>query len=180
MPELNEIEWYNITHNISLMSFLQGLPIGGKSYNGYALVTNSESKEVVLENNIYILGEDSDGTPQYYKIGDRNIGTITSGLYGDGTAKSAGRINLDFERSSLVNKDRTQTYYYYPLAKNDASYNSVIMQNNVDNYDDIYTYVNEQTNKDLKSAFYMALGRERAGTYKQWLNYVDTSIKVNK
>ena len=51
---------------------------------------------------------------------------------------------------------------------------------NVDNYDDIYTYVNEQTNKDLKSAFYMALGRERAGTYKQWLNYVDTSIKVNK
>ncbi len=181
MPELNEIEWYNITHNISLMSFLQGLPIGGKSYNGYALVTNSESKEVVLENNIYILGEDSDGTPQYYKIGDRNIniGTITSGSYGDGTAKSAGRINLDFERSSLVNKDRTKTYYYYPLAQNDASYNSVIMQNNVDTYDDVYTYVNAQSNKDLKSAFYMALGRERAGTYKQWSNYVDTSIKVN-
>ena len=54
MPELKENEWDNITRNISLISFLQGLHIGGKVYNGYSLVTNTESKEVVTEENIYI------------------------------------------------------------------------------------------------------------------------------
>lgn len=73
MPQLGEEEWYSIIHNISLISFLQGLPIGGKYYNGYSVVTNSESKEVVLENNIYILGKNTDNKSQYYKIGDRRI-----------------------------------------------------------------------------------------------------------
>ena len=180
MPKLNEEEWYNITHNISLISFLQGLPIGGKTYNGYALVTNSESKEVVLENNIYILGKDTDGNPQYYKVGDHGISdgsvSIVADKYSaDGGAKSAGRINLDFERSTLINSDSTKTYYYYPLKDNDASYNSVIMQNDVNTYDDIYAYVNSKSN-DLKVAFYTALGRERAGTYKKESDYIQSSI----
>jgi hypothetical protein len=59
MPELKENEWDHITHNIAVMSFLQGLHIGGKIYNGYSLVTNSQSEEVVLEHNIYILGNDN-------------------------------------------------------------------------------------------------------------------------
>lgn len=181
MPKLTEEEWYNITHNISLISFVQGFSIGGKVYNGYSLVTNSESKEVVSENNIYILGQDSEGRKQYYKIGDHGISggsvSINAGQYsGDGSARSAGRINLDFERGNLINSGKT--YYYYPLKDNNASYNSIVMQNDVDTYDDIYTYVNQQSD-NLKVAYYTALGRERASTYKMWSDYVDTSIKIN-
>ena len=182
MPKLSEEEWDSIIHNISLISFLQGMSIGGKVYNGYSIVTNSESKEVVLENNIYILGT-KDGKSQYYKIGDCGLtdGTvnITAGAYaGSGSqTKSAGRINIEFERGTLNSADGTRKYYYYPLAKNNASYNSVIMQNEVNTYDDIYEYVNN-TNTNLKTAFYTALGRERASTYKSWADYVDTSIKV--
>lgn len=179
MPKLEEEEWYNLTHNISLMSFLQGFPIGTKEYNGYSLVTNSESKEVVLENNIYILGQDKDGNKQYYKIGDKEEIKILAGEYsGDGTSKSAGRINLDFNRNTLVNTDKTKTYYYYPIKDNDASYNSVIMQNNVDTYDDIYEYVNMQST-DLKKAFYTALGRERAGLSKVVSDYVSYGINID-
>ena len=187
MPALNEEEWYNLTHNISVISFLQGLPIGGKLYNGYSLVTNSESKEVVLENNIYILGRDTFGD-KYYKIGDRGLtgnlttgtnagkATITSGVYsGDATYKSAGRLNLDFERGMLVNTDNTKTYYYYPIKENNASYNSVVMQNDADTYDDIYKYVNDQS-EELKTAFYTALGRERASKYKKWSDYIQTNL----
>ena len=179
MPKIEEGEWYSITHNISLISFLQGLQIGGRQYNGYSLVTNSESKEVVLENNIYILGADGDGNEQYYKIGDKGIRDgvviISAGEYSnDHTAKSAGRINLDFERGMLVNSDKTKTYYYYPIKNNDASYNSIVMQNEVNTYDDIYKYVNE-ADYNLKIAFYTALGRERASTYKKWADYVDTN-----
>lgn len=176
MPDLKEDEWYNIIHNISLISFLQGLPIGGKTYNGYSIVTNSESEEVVLEQNIYILGKNTTtGKYEYYKIGDQGIkdGTveIDSGDYAESSNKyiSAGRLNLSFKRDLLTNGE--QRYYYYPIQKYNASYNSIIMQNNVDTYDDVYTYINNQ-GIELKTAFYTALGRERASTYKSWDDYI--------
>jgi len=163
MPELKENEWDNLTNKISLISFMQGLPIGGKIYNGYALVTNSESTEVVLEENIYILGQK--GTQKvYYKIGDNSIDDINAGIYG--MDRSAGRLNLDFKSSTLMNTDNTTYDYYYPLEQYNASYDSVVMQNNVTVYDDIYEYVNNQ-DYVLKQAFYTALGRERYGTYKE-------------
>jgi len=174
MPKLKEDEWEHLTHNISLISFFQGLNIGGKIYNGYSLVTNSESREVVLEHNIYILGYDKSDSSQkmYNKIGDKGLEddtiAISSGVYSgfndvEGKVRSAGRLNLDFERSSLT--DGNIQMYYYPLSEYNASYDSIIMQNNITTYDDIYEYVNSQSN-DLKQAFFTALGRERYGTYK--------------
>lgn len=166
MPELKEDEWDYIIHNISLVSFLQGLPIGGKIYNGYSIVTDSESEEVVLEQNIYILGQDKvSETKEYCRVGDRRLVSgdveIISGLYGNGS-KGAGRLNLDFKRKTITNNGTS--YYYYPLQEYDASYNSIVMQDDVDTYDDIYAYVNEQSTQ-YKTAFYTALGRERASKY---------------
>lgn len=171
MPKLKEDEWEYITHNISLISFLQGLHIGGKIYNGYTIVTNSESKEVVLEPNIYILGKDGD----YHKIGDKTIegsngsnGALNIGdsIYG-GNA-SAGRLNLDFKRRIITNNNNVSRYFY-PLQAYNASYKSIIMQDDVTSYDDIYEYVNSQSD-ELKKAFYTALGREREGQYKSNYN----------
>lgn len=170
MPELKENEWDSITHNISLISFLQGLHIGGKIYNGYTLVTNSESEEVVIEDNIYILGEDAEGKKAYHKIGDKGFETggtvsVDAGDYAedDGVTRSAGRLNLDFEKKSVTEDDLTNAYY--PLDGYKASYDSIVMQNNVTIYDDIYAYVNAQS-YELKEAFYTALGREREGKFK--------------
>lgn len=176
MPELKEDEWEQLTHNISLISFLQGLPIGGKIYNGYSIVTNTESKEVVTEESIYILGKDTTNNKyNYYKIGDKGLETggnieICSSDYAkdygvDGKAISAGRINTDFKKASILNSDNITISYYYPLKDYNASYDSVVMQNNVTTYDDIYQYVSGQSD-ELKTAFYTALGRERYGAYK--------------
>ena len=180
MPELKENEWDHITHNISLISFLQGLPIGGKTYNGYSLVTNSESEEVVLEQNIYILGYNTaNGQYNYHKIGDKGLETggtvaVNVGPYAK-EALSAGRLNLDFERKTVVSTDNTVTYYYYPLSKYNASYDSVVMQENVTTYNDIYEYVNGQSTA-LKTAFYTALGRERMSKYNS--NNIVSAVNV--
>jgi len=168
MPELKEDEWEHITHNICMISFLQGLPIGGKIYNGYSLVTNSESKEVVLEEYIHILGKNvNNNTYSYHKINDNGFKdgsvVVDSGSYSD-NYRSAGRLNLDFKRHTLT-KENEGTYYYYPLKDYNASYDSVVMQNNVTTYDDIYEYVNNCGNDNLKKAFYIALGRERFSKY---------------
>lgn len=174
MPDLKENEWDYIIHNISLISFLQGLPIGGKLYNGYSIVTNSESEEVVLEQNIYILCEDENHKKEYCRIGDRNISnngtlTIAVGNYAQDIG-SAGRLNLDFRRDVITNNDSGRTFYYYPIQDYNPSYNSIVMQNNVNTYDDIYAYVKSQTD-ELKRAFYTALGRERASKYKTLEDY---------
>ena len=55
MPKLKEDEWDKILNNVSLISFMQGLSIGGKIYNGYSIVTNNTNEEVVTEDSIYIV-----------------------------------------------------------------------------------------------------------------------------
>ena len=166
MPELKEDEWDQIIHNISLISFLQGLPIGEKTYNGYTLVTNSESEEVVLEGNIFMLGESANEEKVYYRIGDVELGdgtaTLNAGNYGD--ISSAGRLNLDFKRRYVTDTSQTQTYYYYYQMRNfKASYNSVVMQDKVTTFDDIYKYISG-VSENYQRAFYTALGRERQGS----------------
>lgn len=164
MPELKEEEWECITHNISLISFLQGLPVGNKTYNGYTVVTNSKSKEVVLEQNIYILGSDDN----YHKIGDKVLekgeSVTVSSWYSNGQS-NAGRLNLDFDRKRAVTINE-KDFYYYPLRRFNASYNSVVMQGKFTAYDDIYQYVNDRCKDEVKEAFYTAIGRERYGTFK--------------
>lgn len=166
MPELKEDEWDQIIHNISLISFLQGLPIGEKTYNGYTLVTNSESEEVVLEGNIFMLGESANREKVYYRIGDVELedggtATLNAGNYGD--ISSAGRLNLDFKRRYVTDTSQTQTYYYYQMRNFKASYNSVVMQDKVTTFDDIYKYISG-VSPDYQRAFYTALGRERQGS----------------
>ena len=159
MPELSEDEWSHIMKNISLISFVQGLDIGGKIYNGYTIVNNSESKEVVREDNIYIIGNDG----FYHRIGDRYL--LDENNIGNSNVeeKSAGRLNLDFNRQNALDENENRVYYY--TLNYYASYTSVISQNDSEVYDDIYAYVSEQNN-GLKKAFYTALGRERYGMYK--------------
>lgn len=172
MPELKEEEWDLVMNNISLISFVQGLDIGGKIYNGYAIVNNTESKEVVQEDRIYILGEDN----FYHKIGDAYLENTSSVKETslDGYALPAGRLNLDFKKQKMIKQDNN-IVYYFPLKYDGTnsykgSYNSIITQNNVTSYDDIYKYIYNQPNEDLKKAFYMALGREREATYKSATN----------
>lgn len=156
MPELKEEEWAHVMNNISLISFVQGLNIGGKIYNGYTIVNNSKSKEVVREENIYMIGKDG----YYHKINEKNLDIITDA--------PAGRLNLDFDKKTVTTS--TVTRYYYPLRQL-ASYESIVTQNNVEVYEDIYIYVSN-LNTEIRKAYYTALGRERAGTYKATTNTI--------
>lgn len=165
LPKLKEEEWDLLINNISLISFVQGLDIGGKVYNGYTIVTNSETKEVVQEENIYILGTDN----YYHRIGDKDLENSDNIRGDDITAKSAGRLNLDFKKQKILSADGTTTRYYYPLRNYLGSYNSIVTQNEVTAFDDIYAYIQKQKdngNIKLAKAFYTALGRERYGMYK--------------
>ena len=69
MSELQEHEWEKILNNVSIISFMQGLSIGGKIYNGYSIVTNTKTEEVVNTDSIYLITSDG----QYHRATDNDL-----------------------------------------------------------------------------------------------------------
>ena len=73
LPVLYEYEWDKITNNVTLISFLQGLPIGYKYYNNYCVITNNNNEEVVKKENIYIIAESENGEREYHQPGCEHL-----------------------------------------------------------------------------------------------------------
>ncbi len=156
MPKLKENEWEKILNNVSIISFLQGLSIGGKVYNGYSIVTNNKTEEVISENSIYI----TDSNGQYHKPTDKNIES--------GTNLIKGYFNIDFEKKSRDIAD--QKVYYYSQT-NLACYNCIVMSTSLNSDDgNIYKYMDYIHSKyptsKLPELYYTALARERYCMYK--------------
>lgn len=170
MPKLQEDEWDKILNHISIISFMQGLPIGGKIYNGYSIITNTKNKELVTEDSIYIIGGNdivdnltnvaNTNTARFYNVRSKDFteGNVTLAL---------GVLNIDFEPITQVLAGGTQeTFFRRPQL---ADYGSVVTQTNLD-YDeteDIYQYLDRviddygEKGKKLARVYYTALGRER-------------------
>ncbi len=151
MPELKEDEWEKILNNVSIISFMQGLSIGGKIYNGYSIVTNTKTKEVVNLDSIYITTDDN----QFHRVTDSDLlnGSNITGAY----------FNIDFERKSATNG--TNTVYYYPHQES-GCYSSIVTQSGTNSTDNIYEYIENCGNNTLKSMYFTALGRERYSMFR--------------
>jgi len=158
MPKLKETEWELLQNEISVISFLQGLNLGGKIYNGYTVITNSKTEEVVKEERIYMTTSDG----YYHKINDKDFVNGRNLEYDAGEVVQ-GVLDLDFE----VRKDAA-TGTYYTNKKQLGCYTSIVGQENVNNtYDSIYEYIQETNiEEEIKQKYYTALGRERWGSYK--------------
>lgn len=169
MPKLQEYEWENITHNISIITFLQGLNIGGKVYNGYSIVQNSINDDYVSENSIYILNNG-----QYYGVTATELADSSTNL-----DNAIGLVNTDFERRTVLGYyqddvndiNLKKNIYFYPR-EDDAAYNSIINPNGSSNQS-ISEYLKNagssgNTSQIYKIAqiYYTALGRERYSMYR--------------
>ena len=154
MPKLKETDWEKIMGNISMISFMQGMNIGGKIYNGYAIVNNNKNFDVVMDDSILI------------KTSDNEVHRITeNGLKNSNLTGAEGIFNIDLERRSEEVADGTIKYYYPINVK--LSYDSIVTQNNVSkNYK-----VENLKNPILAQVYYTALGRERYSLYRQALEY---------
>lgn len=181
MPKFSEAEWDRIQQNMTVISYLQGLPIGTKIYNGVSVIPNNENEEVVSEQSIYI-GEKKAGEDNYYYSVLTTLDNFT-----DPNEEFVGIYNVDLRRKEVeYNK---QKYYYYPklyfekratvvdidAEKTDSSKNIYAYNGNIYKYIDevlLGTSPDPRTTKyKLAQAFYTALGRERESRYNQRNNY---------
>ncbi|MBR0490624.1 MAG: hypothetical protein IJJ82_01065 [Clostridia bacterium] len=183
MPKFSEAEWDRIQQNMTVISYLQGLPIGTKIYNGVSVIPNNENEEVVSEQSIYI-GEKKAGEDNYYYSVLTTLDNFTDP---NEEEEFVGIYNVDLRRKEVeYNK---QKYYYYPklyfekratvvdidAEKTDSSKNIYAYNGNIYKYIDevlLGTSPDPRTTKyKLAQAFYTALGRERESRYNQRNNY---------
>lgn len=154
MPKLKETEWEMVENEVSIISFLQGLNIGGKIYNGYTVVTNNKNEEFVDEESIYITTNDG----YYNRINDESFEK-------EEFANKAehGILDLDFE----TRRDGQTGEYYIPKLGL-ASYSSIVGQEKLNTkYDTIYEYLKNTTiEENVKNIYYTALARERWASFK--------------
>ena len=169
MPKISEEDWETIENDVCAISFMQGMSIGSKKYNGYSVVANTLTKEYVDENDIYILAQDTNGNNIYCKVNDDTIGegsTIkTKGTGPKNLTYYPGIWKINFESKQYIDNTGKNTTYV-PIKNYAGSYTSIMGSYNVKPIgEDMYTYVHVKGNNDLKTVYYKALGRERWGAY---------------
>ena len=48
MPAISEVDWHMIANNSTMLTFMQGMPIGNyKFYSNYAVVSNGKTVEYI-------------------------------------------------------------------------------------------------------------------------------------
>lgn len=110
LPQLSYDEWEQALSNISIIAFMQGMPIGLKYYNNYAIATSTLNKEFVDPDELYFAGKDD----QYYH--QRQCEQATGSDY-------VGYRSIDYVVKSYEKSDNgtTSTKYYYPHANSTNS-----------------------------------------------------------
>ncbi len=163
MPKLKDEDWDKIMSNISIISFLQGINIGGKVYNGYSIITNTKNEDIVMPDSIYILTKN-----------DNTVHRVTeNGLKGQDINNIVGIYNTNLERRSIENNGNTVFYYPALPINGTLSYGSIVTQSNIAKPVDMslnnYIMDNNYCDANLRKVYYTALARERHGLYRQRL-----------
>lgn len=150
LPKLDVNEWDLVSSNICMLTFMQGVPMGTKYYNNYALVQSRTNSLYVSPDSLYFINdENGDGIADdgyYHKIDCPEL-SKTSG-------KVIGFSNFDFllKKSDLKADD---AYYRH----NDLACYHCIVGSNYESYD-------WKNDTRLSRAYYTALAREKYRKYK--------------
>lgn len=111
LPQLSYDEWEQALSNISIIAFMQGMPIGLKYYNNYAIATSTLNKEFVDPDELYFAGTGD----QYYH--QRQCEQATGSDY-------VGYRSIDYVAKSYEESGNGITSTYYPHAHADVSNSS--------------------------------------------------------
>lgn len=109
LPKLTETDWDQILENVSIITFIQNIPIGLKYYNNYAIATSTVNKEYVDPDEIYL---NASGDTYYHMPYCTHLGTNNL----------IGYRSIDYVQRSYTIKENaeaeTKTKYYYKHTTN--------------------------------------------------------------
>lgn len=138
LPILTETDWDHIFRNVSIITFVQNMPIGMKYYNNYAVATSTSNKEYVNPDGIYLSGDGD----EYYHM------PYCDKLFGN---KIIGYRNTDYALRSYEVNDKIKYYYRHENLANQECYYCLVQR----------SLYNEDKTLEKEIAYKTALARER-------------------
>lgn len=179
MPKIKDIDWEKITNEMSMTTFLQGIPIKNKFFNSYCTISNNQNKEFVSKSSIIFLGSDGNyHKPNCKHIVDKKVNIV--GAY----------TNLSIERQT-VKVSESEIYYFYPQQReNNLPYlncydcivnianiydlnqliDGSIKQDNMVDGNEIEIY-NKNNLKEVRNIYFRTMAREKYNLYGTKLNF---------
>lgn len=151
LPQLTYDEWEQALSNISIIAYMQGMPIGLKYYNNYTIATSTLNKEYVDPDELYFAGIND----KYYH--QRNCKQATGSNY-------VGYRSIDYVAKSYEVSDETK--YYYPhdnkaITNTDAELECYYCLVNRSTYNKNKETTDASKVKKWTNTYYNALARER-------------------
>ena len=196
MPVINDADWYKIVNNVSIASFMQGIPIGQKYFNNYSVITNTKNEEVINSQSMYILERNDGGDLEYHQVGCEKLLEKVRNAKNDGSIERGqftmtSYTDLSFLRQT-VKVSETKLEYFYPHGVDNSNisgsanfkyltgcYNCIVNSNADYNIDgiikgEIKDYLTGKTlyNKNnfeleaVRKTYLTGLARERYDLYK--------------
>ena len=177
MPVIDEENWYKIANNVSLVSFMQGIPIGHKFYNNYVVITNTKNEEVINDQSIYLVVQNSDGNYEYHQPGCKELIDMQKS---NPNLSITAYTALSFMRQT-VKLNEVQTRYFYPQQRTNklttGCYNCIVNASGDYDIDSIISgqitdfssgkvVYNSSDLTAVRRAFLTGLARERRDLYK--------------
>lgn len=177
MPVIDDENWYKIVNNVSLISFMQGMPIGHKYFNNYVVITNTKNEEVINEQSIYLVVQNDDGNFEYHQPGCKEL---IEKQKNNPNLSIIAYTSLSFERQT-VKVSEVQSRYFYPQSRvgklTTGCYNCIVNASGDYDIDSIisgqirdYSTGKLLYDKDklvaVRRAFLSGLARERRDLYK--------------
>lgn len=193
LPEFQEVDWEKITTNVSVISFLQGIPIGHKYYNNYCVLTNNNNEENIKRENIYVITQNTTTKArEYHSAGCKHL-----------LEESEDKIivaysNLNFIRQTVRISENNYMYFYPQNISNNkitACYYCIVNATDAYTIDQIMkgkiTELDETTNeektkynvsltgkqnerfKKIREEYIKALARERHDLYQVEMDAVN-------
>ena len=177
MPVIDEENWYKIANNVSLVSFMQGIPIGHKMFNNYSVITNTKNEEVINDQSIYLVVQNSDGNYEYHQPGCKELIDMQKS---NPNLSITAYTALSFMRQT-VKLNEVQTRYFYPQQRTNklttGCYNCIVNASGDYDIDSIISgqitdfssgkvVYNSSDLTAVRRAFLTGLARERRDLYK--------------
>lgn len=177
MPIFTEEDWDKLVNNITVATFMQGLPIGAKYFNKYCIITNNKNKEIITKDSIYIITNDTENNDIASHTNEVHRAASKDVIDNKKEVISAYK-NVDFEMQTVVINEGNERYFY-PHANNKC-YECMVNVSQEYSIDDIIegsikvydkntdTYVEDKTKDitNLRKVYLTALARERYDLYK--------------
>lgn len=150
MPVISEQEWDNITSRISIVTFMQGVECGLKTYNNYSVVSSTNNELTVIPDEIYFINSSkfNDEIETYHRIDCPHL-DVSLGNY------LTSFVSKEVKYDKIYDKNNAKYQYDH---KNLACYTCIVDGN--------YEKVKYKDEPLRKYFYYIALGKERNNIYK--------------